>query len=714
VSAGRPESSTGFGDGFVFVLPGNGNGTFGTAVEYPVAIGPQQVVLADFNRDGITDIATGNQSSRFRDDGAVPAFKTWDSVSILRGAGNGSFTGPWNFSIGDQSRSDPADPDDDRYRHTLASLNTSDLNGDGAIDLIASDGAVLLNIAAVANRPPTVNAGPDTLLQNTNETVVRPMATDPDNDMVTWELRDQTGRLIADYPNFAYQGLRPGPNMVTVTVDDGHGHRASDSVVYTVESTDPPLVGVDQPSANQVVPPAPLTVRWTASPGGNPIARFDLFSSANDGSTFAAIAECTGLGPSARECVWQHPAPPSNMTRIKVTVTDTAGRSSDGVSGVFTVLDESGQSLPDGWQQGDIGNVAAAGSAGFDGSRWTLSGSGADIWNTADEFHFAYRAQMAAFEIQTRVETVQNVHPWTKAGVMMRTSLDASSPQASIFVSPSNGVSFQRRKTPRATSLATTRAGITAPVWLRLTGFNGTVRAYYRKNLTDRWTLLGQDTLAGYPSSFNVFVGLAVTSHADGTLAKATFSDVRAGKIPDWIGPRAIGSNTASATYDATDFAVTSRGPDIWGVGDAFAYLWSGIGAEPRGSIVARVVSIDNTHAWAKAGVMFRESLDPGSKHVFAMVTPGKGVNLQYRPQTSGQSFSAASVAGVTPRWLKLERAGNTFTASYSTDGVTFVQFGTATVQMADASTVGLATTSHDNAVAGTARFDNVILDPVF
>jgi hypothetical protein len=294
---------------------------------------------------------------------------------------------------------------------------------------------------------------------------------------------------------------------------------------------------------------------------------------------------------------------------------------------------------------------------------------------------------------------------------MMRTSLDATSPHASIFVSPGNGVSFQRRNGQGGTSLATTRAGIVAPVWLRLTGLNGTIRAYYKKNLTDRWTLLGQDTIANYPSSSNVFSGLAVTSHADGTLAKATFSNLRAGPLPDWVGARAIGSNTASAVYDGTEYALTARGPDIWGVGDSFAYFWTGTAAEPPDTtIIARVVSIDNTHEWAKSGLMFRESFDPGAKHVFVMVTPGKGLSLQYRAQISGQTAVAASATGVTPRWLKLQRSGNTFTASYSIDGVAFVQFGAVTVDLSIPCAVGLAHTTHNNSVAGTARFDNVQL----
>ena len=712
LSGGRVEDISDFGSGFVLVLPGNGNGTFQTPVEYPVEKGPVQIVAGDFNRDGIADIATGNRSSIFRDDGAVPSWKTWDSVSILRGAGNGTFTGPWNFAIGDQARSDPFDPEDDRYRSTLTSLNTSDLNRDGATDLIASWGGLLFNIPAVTNRAPTVDAGPDTLLENTHETVIRPMASDPDNDVLSWEIRDETGFLISTYPNAVYQELRPGANTITVTVDDRHGHRATDTVVYTVESTEAPQVRVDAPASNTVMPAAPFTIRWTATPGGNPIARFDVFSSSDNAATFAPIAECTGLGPAVRQCVWQHPAPPSSQSRIKVRVIDTATRFSDGISGTFTVLDSSGNTIPSGWSNGDIGDVAAAGSANFDGSTWTVTGSGADIWNTADEFHFAYRPQQTAFEAQTRVDSVQNVHPWTKAGLMVRTNLAPNATHASIFITPGDGVSFQRRKSPGATSLHTTRAGITAPVWLRLTGHNGVIRGYYKKNLTDRWTLVGQDTLANYTEAN---VGLAVTSHTDGTLARATFSNLRGGQLPEWVGPRAIGSNTASVVYDGTDYALTARGPDIWGTADAFAYLWTSTAAVAESTLNARVVSLDTTHVWAKSGVMFRESLATGSKHVFALVTPGKGVNLQYRAATGGQSFTAASVAGVAPRWLKLQRSGATFTAWYSTDGVSFIQFGTVVVQMGETVTVGLAHTTHNNSVAGTARFDNVqLIQPGF
>jgi len=86
-------------------------------------------------------------------------------------------------------------------------------------------------------------------------------------------------------------------------------------------------------------------------------------------------------------------------------------------------------------------------------------------------------------------------------------------------------------------------------------------------------------------------------------------------------------------------YTMTGSGADIWdngpGAGEYhnefhFAYkMLTG-----AGSIVAKVESAENTNAWAKAGVMIRETLDGGSKHAFAAVTPANGVASQARPDT--------------------------------------------------------------------------------
>src|SRR4029453_9929829 len=76
--------------------------------------------------------------------------------------------------------------------------------------------------------------------------------------------------------------------------------------------------------------------------------------------------------------------------------------------------------LPAPWANGDIGNPAVAGSASFSGSTFTVSGAGADIWNTKDEFQFVYQPLQGDAEIVARVAPLRQRDPWAKAGVVSR------------------------------------------------------------------------------------------------------------------------------------------------------------------------------------------------------------------------------------------------------------------------------------------------------
>jgi hypothetical protein len=82
---------------------------------------------------------------------------------------------------------------------------------------------------------------------------------------------------------------------------------------------------------------------------------------------------------------------------------------------------------------------------------------------------------------------------------------------------------------------------------------------------------------------------------------------------------RGIPASVGSFTQNGQNYTMTAGGEDIWGTADQFHFAYkqlSGIG-----SITARVVSISNTDPWAKAGVMIRESLEPGSSHAAVVVT---------------------------------------------------------------------------------------------
>ena len=154
----------------------------------------------------------------------------------------------------------------------------------------------------------------------------------------------------------------------------------------------------------------------------------------------------------------------------------------------------------------------------------TVKGSGADIWDAADEFqyvhYFVNGNANGDYDLTARVDSVQNVNAWTKAGLMVRGGLDAGSVHASVFVTPGKGIAFQRRTTAGGTSVNTSVVSITAPVWLRLSVTSGRVDAFYKKHVTDAWIRVGAQLYSTpYPSGY---AGLAVPSHSHCPLATAT------------------------------------------------------------------------------------------------------------------------------------------------------------------------------------------------
>jgi hypothetical protein len=181
-------------------------------------------------------------------------------------------------------------------------------------------------------------------------------------------------------------------------------------------------------------------------------------------------------------------------------------------------------SLPAPWNHQDIGAVGAAGSAmtNAGNTAYTIKGAGADIWGTADAFHYAYRTMTGDGVAIARVGAVQNTNAWTKGGVMIRATLDASSAQALMLASYSKGLAFQRRTTAGATSVSTAGALVGAPYWVKLERIGDTFNAYSSPDGVT-WTLVGSDTIS---MGATVYVGLAVSSHTTATAAAIAFDNV--------------------------------------------------------------------------------------------------------------------------------------------------------------------------------------------
>ena len=176
--------------------------------------------------------------------------------------------------------------------------------------------------------------------------------------------------------------------------------------------------------------------------------------------------------------------------------------------------------LPSGWSTSDIGNVGATGSASGSGGSFSVTGAGADIWNTADAFRYVYTTLTGDGSIVAQVSSIQDVANWTKAGVMMRETLDPSSAYAFMLVSAAKGLAFQRRTTTAGTATNTGGPAATAPYYVRLTRSGTTMTADVSPD-GSTWTTVGSDT---FGMASTIYVGLAVSSHVYGTLATAGFA----------------------------------------------------------------------------------------------------------------------------------------------------------------------------------------------
>jgi len=159
-------------------------------------------------------------------------------------------------------------------------------------------------------------------------------------------------------------------------------------------------------------------------------------------------------------------------------------------------------------------------------------------------------------------------------------------------------------------------------------------------------------------------------------------------------------------------YTMTASGADIWAVdgveADEFHYAFKTLTG--AGSIVARVESVENTNAWAKAGVMIRQTLDPDSAHAMMVVTPASGVSFQRRPSTGGTSVDNTTAGITAPYWVKIERdLAGSFSAYSSANGSTWQKLGVAEpIQMGSNVFIGLAVTSHDAALTCQAVFSNI------
>jgi regulation of enolase protein 1 (concanavalin A-like superfamily) len=229
--------------------------------------------------------------------------------------------------------------------------------------------------------------------------------------------------------------------------------------------------------------------------------------------------------------------------------------------------------------------------------------------------------------------------------------------------------------------------------------------------------------IAAFPASHlagEYVAGVSATSLLAGTgtvsaqvapsLAAAT--GVIAGLPAGWAS-RDIGSGVRAGSTTETAggaYTVVGGGTDIYGAADSFRFAYGVLNGD--GQIIARVDSVQLTHASAKAGVMIRESLAANSRNGSVVIKGGTGAVMQSRTATADPTNYNKVNGPAAPEWVKLVRAGDKLTGYYSADGATWQSLGTRTIAMSSTVYVGLAVTAHDAAKLNTSSFSNVSVVP--
>ena len=194
----------------VVVLLGHDGGAWQPPALFP-ATPPDEIFfprvsfvnVGDFNQDGHVDVFAGG--------------------ALLPGNGDGTLGAPAHFFLGGAPRV------------------VVDWNRDGLLDLVSAFETVI-NERRALNRPPVAIAGPDRTLEYAEQfdefgTELVSGSHDPDSHLLSYEWRDGSGALMSTDRSTFWEIQPPGTYTFTLTVRDGRGGEASDSVVVTIRPT---------------------------------------------------------------------------------------------------------------------------------------------------------------------------------------------------------------------------------------------------------------------------------------------------------------------------------------------------------------------------------------------------------------------------------------------------------------------------------------------
>ena len=203
---------------------------------------------------------------------------------------------------------------------------------------------------------------------------------------------------------------------------------------------------------------------------------------------------------------------------------------------------------------GDIGHVLHTGSVEYDAEKksYRISGSGENMWFTADAFQFVWKKMSGDVVLTADIEWIgTGGNPHRKACLLLRQNLEPNSPYADIAVHGEGLTSLQYRESAGAPTREI-QSNISGPKRVRIEKEGDYVFMSLAKT---------GDSLRSAGGSFKFrlrdpfYVGLGVCAHDSDVVEQAVFSNVEitAGK------PKSIGEPVLESTLETITVASTDR-----------------------------------------------------------------------------------------------------------------------------------------------------------
>lgn len=214
---------------------------------------------------------------------------------------------------------------------------------------------------------------------------------------------------------------------------------------------------------------------------------------------------------------------------------------------------------------------------------------------------------------------------------------------------------------------------------------------------------------------------LTTQAQVEGTTYTLTLKNL----LDACTGTIAVAANT-QATFQATvyasqDIGAPSVGGSLFPVAGGYDLRGGGGGvlgtsdqfqfsSRPRSGnfdVRVQVSQLVGPNAWSEAGLMVRDTANPGSRLAFVLATPSvSGALFKARSVDGGDLVQTGSYPVNYPdTWLRLQRIGSKLTGFASRDGLAWTVLGTATIAFSPQVTLGFAVSAHAPAGAAVASF---------